>query len=928
MKFHIKDMPEELAINTKIKRKLFFYIILSFIIISGLYFERFFPEPYKYIFISPSLYNFPYLSWTTGVWGSFLGIHGTIAALSITFMGMFVGQVSTASEYGFESISKTLLLRNYRFLEFSIQSVSSLLFGLFLLLSGSGVLGYCISSIFSLYFIINYGVMYFKLYNLTEKPGIINSVLLNAIQKTGEKHKEINTGKQQLNEAFYQLIANDEAFTNEHKIAHWNDNAVRINITTNNPELVISGFEPKILNALSSKIREANPRNQFIVYFSISFIEPLTNSVIKIIPTGNTKLEDTFIEEIGEILDKCFLFTPPPYIYEEFKQFEEALINNIRNSLLKGDEWSLDFGVKTFHELTSHYNYLYTLKNIDLSISSSNKKDIIETSLFATFFEKMIIEKTSHDNFEKKANIMRSLIGLARYIYSKNNFFEFYKKIFVILEYKVRYRSDKTNYIFLDLYISNVITNFVYSDYQAFDLDTNFITKKLKYLDLDDTSDHDSLNEMQRKILKCLFEVTTLLIMRIEHVMKKKSDSHAELEKLKQYLRDWINAKFLNDLYFKKEVYDLLFTIPHDYSLLNAETTLREIPYGEATWRSIANDTYKMIAFILTQNSFNGNKLDLLFSGIGYRFKKNTGIRTHELNSLISYLKDQSFLDLLIFTSDEQEVKSNKDQVIAKLESMASGLNSLILQDVIQSELDPNLVKEYTNEIRISVVKYFDLILRINDIPLDKGVHSKDVFLLINKREIIPSIDGVSYEMNIHNHSQYLIYDWIRNTLNNLQQKQIEVIDIDSLQDLKTEKLITIEYKINNRVNIYKYSKGLKIDDKEGHLKLNDSGMYYLDLHENFSLKRAENTLSVDISKITKENIEVVKEKYNFGDENPYLYSTLKATLKVSAVPKESCILYFLSEEKCKSMNERQEREMEQLYNNRSTEDFGDHIIN
>lgn len=58
-------------------------------------------------------------------------MHGTIAALSITFMGMFVDQVSKTSEHGFEHLSKVLLLREYDFLGFSVESVCSLLCGVF-----------------------------------------------------------------------------------------------------------------------------------------------------------------------------------------------------------------------------------------------------------------------------------------------------------------------------------------------------------------------------------------------------------------------------------------------------------------------------------------------------------------------------------------------------------------------------------------------------------------------------------------------------------------------------------------------------------------------------------------------------------------------------------------------------------------------------
>lgn len=81
-----------------------------------------------------------------------------------------------------------------------------------------------------------------------------------------------------------------------------------------------------------------------------------------------------------------------PSIYNEFKKFEEALVNNVRNSLLINDEWSLSFGVKAFYKLTSSNNYLSTLRNIDLSITTSNEKDMIEIAVLTGFINKMTAE--------------------------------------------------------------------------------------------------------------------------------------------------------------------------------------------------------------------------------------------------------------------------------------------------------------------------------------------------------------------------------------------------------------------------------------------------------------------------------------------------------------------------------------------------------
>ncbi|HGB3068152.1 TPA: hypothetical protein ACIU98_004378, partial [Salmonella enterica subsp. enterica serovar Waycross] len=175
-----------------------FYLLIVSLGILGVVHSQSVEQNEKYLFISPSYVNDVKLNWTTSVWAGVLGIHGTIAALSITFMGMFVNQVSNYSESGFEDICKSLLLSRSNFLSFSLNSIFSLLSGVILLALGGGMIAYVISIALSLFFILSYGLMYLKLYNVTEKPTIIREFLFSDLQSKGEGYYSSNIHLQKL----------------------------------------------------------------------------------------------------------------------------------------------------------------------------------------------------------------------------------------------------------------------------------------------------------------------------------------------------------------------------------------------------------------------------------------------------------------------------------------------------------------------------------------------------------------------------------------------------------------------------------------------------------------------------------------------------------------------------------------------------------
>lgn len=901
-------------IKSNIIKLVVLYFIVFLFSFSGLYFERFFNLPYKFLFISPSIYNNTDFNWTTSVWGSVLGIHGTIAALSITFMSMFVGQVSSYSEYGFESISKILILRDNKFLDFSMESICSLICGVLLLTIGCGFIGYFLSLYFSLLFIIKYGVMYYKLYEFMEKSDTIRILLFNNIKSVGSAYSLVNTERKELNKRFHEKLSSSDYIQSELIGGYFSSNVVELDVFPMNANYSLVGFNDKVLSEFYEMIEELGKSNNLVLLLNVDFFSPLIKPVAKIVTSSDKSVDNSLVLKITELLKGALVVGKLPPIYESFKAYEEALLVNLRKHLMKGDEWALDFGVKVFYELTTTDNYSFTLRNFDLSIVELKNKKIFNISVFSSFYEKMISYPLRSGELVKAAGIMSSLINLSRYIYSKEDFAAFYKSTFRNLENRVRYGIGDSEYVFLDLLIDNTISNLVNMNYTAFECDTELVTYKMRFLEKSNKIDHEYLNGIQKKILRCVFEVVTLLILRIQHIIKKNEIENNEFIFLRKLLKSWMNARFLEELYYKEETYFLLFSIPKDYRSFGAEWKLREIPDGEATMLSIADDSYKMIAMFLIHSDFSNNHFDSIFIRDYARFKSYTDLNTHQIKSIISILEDEPFHKT--YEAITGEILDNKKikPVVDKLNSLLLKFNEIILKEVIESDLNTDLVDQYVVETKSEIEKLLKSILNLDDIPKAQRIIGSTFMSLINKRELLTPIDGVHYSQNVHNLSFNLVYDWLRSLLPYFQNGHFEILELESYNEIENKGAFCIEYKVSDRINTFRYTKGLKMTDDSGVLGFERPGIYYFMLSDCFTMERSSDLLSLNVDSINEKNLDLVSSNFNIKNENPFLYALMDTTFNIDIIPKEKFDIYFLSEERCKFLNDRQDQEIEQLF--------------
>lgn len=897
--------------NRKINTVVFFYMVLFLLDLLSLYLGKDLPIPYKYLFLSPYFFNDATLNWTVSAWCIVLGIHGTIAAISITFMGMFVSQVSASAEFGFDSICRALLFRDNNFLIFSIHSVSSLIFGILLLSIGSGLFWYFASVLSSLYFILNYSSMYYKLYNVTVNPGIIKSLLFDELNSIGLEYEELDERRKEISRSFDLLFSNcNSNVIGKNDYIPYNKNNHQLNIFNNKSNKVICALN---LKAITILIKEFESKPDAIVHFECDFLLPLTDSRVVVTPPNDEPLTEDFKTKFEDLIKSIFIYTDLPPAYSSFKELEEAVVLNICNSLLKGNEWSLDFGVKAFNILCPNGNLANMLRKLDLTITSLKKKDIIDVALLARFLEKMMSIHQNKNNDGNVTEILRSVTDLASYIYTPGNYHDFYKRIFHLLKNKVKYISRKDNYEIPDLYFSLVLRNVIAGNYDNFQIDTDLIVKEVRYLDLSGNNDPQILNIAERKFFLFLKEVITLLIIRLDFLISRTDGSVDEINHLKYFLKSWVNAKFLNELFHKREVYELLFLIPNDFSIFNAEGILREVPNGEATWLNITNDTYKAILFILSQNTINKNRFNLIFRAETREFIDGSKILTHQLKSIISILENGTFNSLLNAVSDSGDVSFSCKQLTQQIEKIVSEQNTNILKHVIDADLDSLLTQDYIEGFKTVLLKNIGSVCPLDLVPVsDDNFKITPLNILIDKRELLNTIDGVSYGMNTSSKSRQAMHIWLCRLLKDIGERG-KNINILKGTDLLKEEVITIEYMVENKSDVFAYSKGWTISDPKGDCNFVSAGLYYLDLFKNFSLKKKGDLLSVTINKIDEKNIDSVSKYMGFDGMNPFLYALMSVDINILAEGKGYYDLDFLSQEKCFELEEQRNREFEQL---------------
>ncbi|HGM5105827.1 hypothetical protein QZP91_09095 [Serratia marcescens] len=880
-----------------------------------------FELPYPWLYTNPSYIDYASLSWISGVWVSILGIHGTIAALSITFMGMFVSQVASSTENSFESVCRVLLLRKEDFLKFSMDAICGLIIGIFYISIGGGLIHYAISISTSIYFIAAYMNMYHKLYSITENKSSINEMLLNELKESGDSYHKLKEESKLLEEKFINSLSTNKNVVIDEDYDYFSHKIIPLNIFKNSSSEIhtIDSFDQNKISALNHHLKSISKNAK--LRLKIYFLYPIVNCSAHIIIDKETDLSDDDIAVVSEKTRQCFDIKTKNTSYESFKLLESCVVENIYHTLTTGNEKSLDFGVLALSLLSSKSNHIDIMTQLDLTISSSERRSYIEDSMLESLFKKLYNMKFGGDTIDNNIFVINSIINISMYSYEREKYEAFFKKINRMIESRVQYGDNDVSNPYLGYYNNLTIRHLSKRYYTAFGENTHHLTRNLKYLST--RGDDNKLNNRQEKLIICMRECVALLILRLTFISSKTIQAtYKEEEKtLSQLLIKWLNPSFIEDVYFNQEFYEILFNVPSDFSTFDAEQKLTEIPDGVVARLRTSYNFYYAIAIILYSSTENNNHLGLFFIRDKKEFIRKAKVTTHMIESIIEYVRSPKFSDTVKTIWDNKEpvdaITGKAEKLANSLEEIKSEVTKYVTNEVENSKLDNELIDQYKKEITDSVVIEIGKIINIEKAELtEKEKNQPDYISLIDKREVLAPIDGVHYSMNSKNHALRAVYEFIKSAINCIKKGKVSIKEIDDTEVLEGGRYITIEYKVEDPKNTYKFSKGLRMHDKKGLLGFGRSGIYYLNLEKELSIKlNRKDISSTEIVAINEGNSTSIYKKFDIkkDEDNLLLRSEIKIAINMFFDRNKETTLLFLSEERCKELNENQEKQYQQL---------------
>ncbi|HAY0634716.1 TPA: hypothetical protein JS389_004675 [Serratia marcescens] len=890
-----------------------------------------FSLPHPWLYINSAYTIDVNLSWTYSVWASVLGIHGTIAALSITFMGMFVTQVATSTENSFESVCRVLLLRKNNFLKFSIDAICGLIIGLLFLVIGGGIIHYAISMALSIYFVMTYIKMYYNLYSVTENQRLINDILFDELIKTGDSYHQLKLDSNELQDKFNKAISLQSNIRTKIKHKNFTQKSIFLKIIENPSTKTITSFKKDNIEEIERLIKSLN--QDVKLELNIPFLFPAIDLKARLLVTEGSEPAETIINKISYNLTQCLQFEDENSTYDSFKSLELCVVENIYYSLVTGNERSLKLGISAFIKLSSKSNHFDIIRQLCMLISSNERSNSIEVAMIEILFNSLFNIRIGEDETKSNLFIIESILNLMFHIYSREKYESLYKKINPMLESKTSYGDDDKENPYLKLYIERTILHISRMYYFSVRLNTKYLTKKLKYIGEVESSE---LNDRQIKLVFVMREAVALLIVRLTHLNSIHVNNNIEeIVELKEIINNWLNPKFLEELYFEQKTYEVLFSFPSEYSSSDAESQLREIEEDSIIGIRARYKYITAILILLYKHPNSNNHLDLSFIRDQESFIENTKITTITVQEMIEHIESPEFATIMnkIMNNEDEFEKSIKSNVINLSNSLVKLKSEIIKKvtlDVESSKLDGEIIEKYSQEIKINALSHISKIMNINTIKdTNREKKEPDYTNLINKREVIPSLDGVHYSMNPENHALNAVYNFINKELIKLKSHTINIEEISDIKELESNKLITIEYKIESKKNTYKFTKGIRINDGDGFLGFKEPGLYYLNLEKEFDIeKNKDNPISTNIQAINQENINEIENSYktNLGDENPLLRAHIDIKLNIFIKNKGKATLFFLSEKRCTELSEAQEKQYQQLLTRTDQEEINDNV--
>lgn len=889
-------------------------IMLIFFLAGSLlfYYNDMLGSKYQWLFISPAYINKSELSWINSSWGTVLSIHGTIAALSITFMGMFIQQVSEASDKDFVHITRQLVLREYKFYSFCVDAIFGLLFGVFFLVVGGGVIQYALSISCSIYFLCHYVRIFKHLYYITEKKEIIERILLRKMKSVSEFVFSTQENSKRLRLDYDNFVSQYPVITTKYETNLNARREIEIKGAYGTVDKVIIGFNKNKIKKLASKISSIYGNVDAILFLSPSFHD--TSFMKDVYVFHNETNTSISFDKIQPLIKECFDYADVSEDLYFYYEIESKITQSTFNSLLGTSSKQLDFCIQTLYLLmTSSRSYDVFLNLSRFIYESPSAKNIPEGGLY--IFYKELLWKLYRENDDAAVIVFKSMLSLPRFIYDSITYNKFIQESHDFIENTVMY---STNDKYIEEYLSSTITNLTQRQHSALEINTEFLTQKFDTYNLNSSG---ILSNRQILFLDATKTLISYACVRLEFLREKYNisnftdmkDEIKEIATLKRVLQKWLQPKYLEEIYFISDVYDILFSKDSKFSQYTDEFDLKEVSGSSVIAVNMEHHRAFALALMFFKGLSYNNALSLIYVDSIERLINKNRISTHFIDMTLNIINSELFketIKLLESVDDKGEIvnfTSRLENLSSLFEQLKSKILDVLRNNIINASYDHELMHAYKEGLDSDLLKSFKEIFRLDLAQKRRVKRTMKFEFLIDKRQIIKPLNSEFYSQSHSIQANDVLRALISRLINKIDRSKLEVTIINNPNLLpEGVKLISINSLNEDFERSFKFYRGIRYIIKEPHEIFSMSGFYYIDLNDCYSFYSSRDKISSASFGIPNKEI---LENYGleFNEANIKMHASIDVSLLLTWLPKDTQRIYFISRADCLSHLEQEE---------------------
>lgn len=770
------------------------------------------------------------LSWIYNSWGVIIGVHGTTAALTITFMGMIFESVSKNSPIELEDFSRQQVIGKLNVLNFSCDSLFTLIVSIFFFIIGGGVAHYIVSQFLALWFFVSYFKAYKRVFDISKNKNYIFDYIENESSLFCKSFAKKESNYERINSDLNEIIKGDKGvYFSGGSYNHSFIGGANISTLPVNSSGELCDFRRekliKLINFVGC-IKKNNDSSVFeVVVPRLTLFGNYGVDGIKVI--YSSEFENSPVKKKTERLaSKLFFSSRQESGVGAYLSLVNGVCSYLVSSINVGDKNKINKSIELFSLLIGNEYSRYPFDCLKTIANEFLRGSNVKPYSLGLVLKKIYI-LSGKDDCEELA--FSTIIDMALVSLSNEGFYEFLVENESRINEIISYSSNNQKYYDVLLYlIKDACNNLNFSVLhfwgKFFGQDSEHLS--IKYLTLD--GDKDGVIE---KILEMQRLVITTMIMRYDSVIKNDRTS-SEYNDVIEIIGKWVNLSFVSNEYFNPKLYQVLFLVyKKDYQFKLDEQNIRNLNRGDAYGVTESSFKIKSLVFILLfgEACNSGSNMSLKFL---YNIKEASFIsefRSYDFEKMKAAVDSSSIEEIILsLGADEKILEKSK----VDLKSYVSEFEKIKKEEVVDAIQHAIIKKELVEKLEGEINSYFSnwlarkFSVQTSNLVVDGKL--RVLPLLVEKRQFIEPLDGVSYILSGNVYGEYLCNYFNGILIRSLRVTQDNVVNINKVDDfLKEGGYILIFNKKNGVTFPYTLYKGVSFFINTNYSKL-EQGVYFV----------------------------------------------------------------------------------------------------